>query len=98
MTGPLWYWSKGYLTDRLHFIQYKGATSSYLPVVSGVPQGSALGPLLFLNDIPTAISYSTIYLFADDTKVVKSLTSNNNSLQLQNDLDSLNGWSKDTTK
>ena len=60
-----------YLTNKHLFISISGATSPLLPVYSGVPQGSILSPILFLvyvNDIPTAISGSTAYLFADDTK------------------------------
>jgi len=97
ITGPLWYWFKGYLSNRLHCVKYQGATSSHLSVVSGVPQGSVLGPLLFLiyiNDIPDVISSCKIFLFADDAKLVKPITCSNDSLHLQNDLDALNGWSE----
>lgn len=45
--GPLWYWFQGYLTDRSHFVQYRGAISITLPVISGVALGSVLGPQLF---------------------------------------------------
>ena len=80
MTDQLWSWFQGYLSDRHHSVQYNGAASTCLPVMSEVPQGSVLGPLLFLiyiDDIPTDISYSSIYLFADDAKVVKSVASEN---------------------
>ena len=66
--------------------------------MSGVPQGSVLGPLLFLiyiDDIPTAISYSSIYLFADDAMVVKSVASENDCMRLQDDLNSICGWNID---
>ena len=76
--------------EQKHFVSIDGAMSSLLPVYSGVPQGSILGPLLFLvyvNDIPTTICYSTAYLFADDTKFV-----DNNLDELQIDINSLQSW------
>ena len=62
--------------------------------MSGVPQGSVLGPLLFIiyvNDLENGVS-SRIWKFADDTKVAKSVTKISGSISLQNDLDQLLGW------
>ena len=59
---------------RISFVQFDSSSSDTLPVLSGVPQGSFLGALLFIiyiNDMPTAITSSSIYIFADDTKLVK---------------------------
>ena len=70
-------------------------SSSLLPVISGVPQGSVLGPLLFLiyvNDIPSIALNSSIYMFADDTKFSKSISQFNDSAQLQSDINSLANW------
>ena len=63
--------------------------SDMLPVSSGVPQGSILGPLLFLiyvNDIPSEVNFSHIFLFADDTKCCKDIVGDSNCLLLQKDL------------
>ena len=87
-----------YLTGRQHYVQYRASSSDTLPVVSGVPQGSVLGPLLFLvyvNDIPDCVSISSIFMFADDTKLLKVLRSCEDPKLLQEDLASLTGWSGD---
>ena len=96
ITGPLWYWFRNYLTNRHHFVHLEGISSDYLPVKCGVPQGSILGPLLFLifiNDIPSKIIFSNLYLFADDSKLQSPSTFNSSSNNLQKDIDSLVSWS-----
>ena len=68
ITGPLWFWLQDYLSDRLHYVSIENGSSKCLSVLSGVPQGSVLGPLLFLiyiNDLPDSISFANVYLFAD---------------------------------
>ena len=97
ITGPLWCWFRDYLSHRQHFVHINGCSSDLLPVRSGVPQGSILGPLLFLvfvNDIPSIISFSELYLFADDSKLQNRSSS---SSHLQEDIDSLVAWSKDNS-
>jgi mannose/fructose/N-acetylgalactosamine-specific phosphotransferase system component IID len=70
--GNLLRWLGDYLSGRLQRVTVLGVTSEPLPLLSGVPQGSILGPLLFfiyLNDIPKATSFdTTVIMFADDTK------------------------------
>ena len=67
--GIAWNFFKSYLTDRQQFTHVNGISSDFLTVLCGVPQGSVLGPLLFLlytNDLQNASNFS-INLFADDT-------------------------------
>ena len=93
--GPLWNWYRCYLTNRLHYVTIDGNQSSTWPVTSGVPQGSILGPLLFLiyiNDLPSCINYSHCLLFADDAKIFQMVTSFHDQLLLQIDLHKIEQW------
>ena len=71
-----------------------GEESESVPVTSGVPQGSVLGPILFLvyiNDLPDEVR-SQVRLFADDTALYLTMESEDDSSALQNDLDILSAW------
>jgi len=82
--------------DRTQYVAVGQSVSSTLPVISGVPQGSILGPLLFLifiNDLPDFISSSLVLLFADDAKCLMPISTMADCLSLQSDLNSLADWS-----
>ena len=72
ITGALLDSIKDYLSGRLQFTVLNGVKSDILPVTTGIPQGSVLGPTLFTlftNDLPEAISEGNLYMYADDTSI-----------------------------
>ena len=84
------------MSGRKQRVIIEGEQSEWLPVLSGVPQGSILGPLLFvlfINDLPESV-LSSLKLYADDAKCYRRITSIEDCLALQNDLISLSEWSR----
>ena len=96
VTGKLLMWIDNWLRNRRQRVCLQGTMSEWRDVDSGVPQGSVLGPILFLiyiNDLDTGID-SMIFKFADDTKVLAKVDSVFERDNLQMDLDTLCEWSK----
>ena len=96
ITGKVHQWITSFLSNRQQKVQANGKTSSWSPVISGIPQGSILGPILFtlfVNDLPEKIS-SIISMFADDTKIYLPLTSDNSIDELVSDLNYLQSWAE----
>lgn len=87
-------WIENFLCNRKQKVVVDGEASTYASVTSGVPQGTVLGPVLFLmyiNDLPDGLSSHT-RLFADDCVVYRSITEESDSSSLQHDLDKLGEW------
>ena len=88
-------WIRAFLSNRKQRVVIGDVVSEWKPVTSGVPQGSVLGPLLFviyINDLPE-ICRSTCKLYADDTKLMSSVKTADDTSKLQQDLDELLEWS-----
>ena len=94
--GTALQWLRSYLTDRTQYCQINGQISNALMVINGIPQGSALGSLLFLiyiNDLPKCLEHATASMFADDTQIETS--SNDVSVmkhELNHDLENVSTW------
>ena len=89
-------WIKSFITGRQQYVQLEGIKSNKLQVISGIPQGSVIGPMLFIlfiNDLPSELQ-SSAYMFADDTKLFRSYPANTQvDNVIQQDLNKLQDWS-----
>ena len=95
ITDSLWLWVRAYLTNRRQCVSVGQSISNTLPVISGVPQGSLLGPLLFLvfiNDLPSTLSTTMMLLSADDAKCLMPIFTLQDCSFLQSDLSRLSTW------
>jgi hypothetical protein len=95
--GHLLKWLESYLQDRELLVKCEGAFSMPFRVISGVPQGSHLGPLLFnifVNDLAGVLSEDCL-LFADDLKIFARISSSSDQVKLQQSLNSVETWCAD---
>ena len=93
--GDILNWIKTFLNGRTQRVNVDGKLSKWTKVISGIPQGSVLGPLLFvifINDMPDEVKFSVCKLFADDCKLYSTVVGADN--KLQEDLTKLEEWSK----
>lgn len=94
INGCIHRWLQSFLSGRLQSVVVEGVRSAEVPVESGVPQGTVLGPMLFLlyvNDLPSNVT-STVRLFADDCLMYRTIHTIEDQTALQKDLDSLVQW------
>ena len=92
--GKVHAWIKELLTGRHQRVVVNNIQSDEESVLSGVPQGSVLGPVLFLifiNDLPDTIDAS-VRIFADDTKIYSKIENRNDQNKLQENLSRLEQW------
>ncbi|KAG7297988.1 hypothetical protein JYU34_018748 [Plutella xylostella] len=93
--GDLFRWFSSYVTRRSQAVAVNGFLSPFTEISSGVPQGSLLGPLLFvifINDITSCFQHSQLFLFADDMKIAKRICSADDQTDLQSDLCRLDSY------
>ena len=98
VTGNIGKWIYSFLTGRTQTVVVNGMTSSFSEVKSGVPQGSVLGPLLFLvllGDIDKSVVSAFLSSFADDTRIGHRIKTADDVTVLQKDLESIYQWSAD---
>ena len=95
--GGLYNWIKEFLNNRVQRVVVNGTESDWQDVTSGIPQGSVLGPVLFLifiNDLPDVLEVC-VKLFADDTKMYKTIKSQLDRQPVQRSVTSATTWAID---
>jgi len=96
VSGPILRWIRAFLTDRKQRVKVNGCFSEWTDVTSGIPQGSVLGPILFLmyiNDLPDEVECE-LKIFADDTKAYMQVGTIEDVAKMQEDIHSMCEWSE----
>ena len=96
--GKLHSWLKNFLHNRTQSVLVNGELSDPQKVLSGVPQGTVLGPILFLimaNDLSKSCEHTTTSCFADDTRVVGTVKDQSCITNVQKDLDAIFKWAQE---
>jgi len=91
-------WITSFLSNRTQTVILENTTSEKIPVTSGVPQGTVLGPvpfLIYINDLPQYNKHSQIRLFADDSIIYRPIHTLIDCLKLQEDLEAAIQWEQD---
>ena len=95
INGKIGVWIHNFLSNRQQCVAVNGTRSSEAQVRSGIPQGSVLGPLLFLihiSDINYEIADSTVSCIADDTRILLGIKDEEDTQMIKNDLHKLYKW------
>ena len=93
--GSVLVWINSFLSQRKQRVVDNGTFSKWTDVTSGIPQGSILGPVLFIiyiNDLPETVE-SMVHFFADDTKIYRKITTEKDCAALKKDPVMLQEWS-----
>ena len=94
MQGSILQWLRSFLDQRIQRVMVDGQMSDHCDVTSGVPQGTVMGPIMFLifiNDLPSVVN-SPCKLFADDLVIYRQINNQEDQITLQRDMDRLADW------
>ena len=83
---------ESYLNERQQYVDFDGTPSNYSRILTGVPQGSILGPLLYINDIAQSSKHFNFIIYADDTTLCSTLKINADATQLNMELNNVSRW------
>ena len=86
---------ENYISNRQQYVEYNGNKSTLKDITTGVPQGSIMGPLLFLiyiNDLPLVSDKFDMLMYADDTTLYCNLSDNLNEAVINNELNKITDW------